>query len=291
MLARIAGTGSYLPEAAADPAPVVGEVASDFALAASCRALRDAGSRSADVDCVVWATQAADYDAPGTACLLAAKLGRGGIPAFDVRGGTSGFLYGLAVADHFVRLGTYRAVLVAAGESVPPGLDPPPFGGDAALHAADGAGAVLLVPEAREMRGVLGAGLHTDASIWRPPSRDGAAAGAAWPARRALRREGFRRLREGVDEALESCGLSFSDVALFVSNAGSRRVADVLARRLGIPCGRLYDRLGDPFTASVAAVPMSLDDAIRTRRVGRGDIVVLVSVGCAITWAWTVLRL
>src|SRR5262249_48322786 len=126
---------------------------SDLALAAALEALGAAQCAPREFDCVILATATPDHSLPGSAGVLGAKLGIPGVPAVEIHNQCGGFLYGLSIADHFIRLGTYRTVLVAAAETMPKRTVAP---------LAEGAGAVIVVPENDERCGILSTGLHAD---------------------------------------------------------------------------------------------------------------------------------
>ncbi|MBW8810579.1 MAG: 3-oxoacyl-ACP synthase, partial [Lysobacter sp.] len=145
--ARIAGTGSYLPEKVltnADLAQFVdtsdewivsrtgirerhvvaeGETTCDLAYHASVRALEAAGVDASEIDLIVLGTTTPDLIFPSTACLLQHRLGANGCPAFDVNAACSGFVYALTVADKFIRSGAAKTVLVVGSETLTRMLD------------------------------------------------------------------------------------------------------------------------------------------------------------------------
>jgi 3-oxoacyl-[acyl-carrier-protein] synthase-3 len=326
---RIAGTGRYLPRrkvsneelgllvgehpdeilrrtgigsrrfAAAD------EAASDLALAAASRALQASDRQARDVDCIIFATHTPDYFFPGCGCILAAKLGLVGIPALDVRNQCSGFLYGLSVADHFIRLGTYRTVLVVGAEVMSSGLEFSPRGRLAATAFSDGAGAAILVAEQDRHRGLLGSGLHSDGrfapslSVALPGSRHHRPlcstdldAGRHLPVLGGgeVLDQAYARVREAIAEALERCNLSVADIKLFIPNQGIAQLAPLLCRRLGVPPERIHVDLREHGNATGASIPISLDTAVRQQLVVEEDVVLLIAFGSGFSWGWVVIR-
>jgi 3-oxoacyl-[acyl-carrier-protein] synthase-3 len=327
--ARILATGSYLPartvsneelaEWVDEPAEQIarrtgivrrhfarrGEAASDLALLAARRALQAAGRCAHDIDCIVFATHTPDYAFPGSGCIVAAKLGLVGIPAIDVRNQCSGFLYGLSLADHFVRLGTYATVLVVAAEVMSAGMEFSPRGRRAATLFSDGAGAALVVAESRPDRGILGAGLHADGRFARslmveapgstfhaPLSPADLEQGRHLPVVGGAEvfEEGCRRALESVNEALETCRVSADDVKLFVPNHGLAPLVPLIARRLGVPRERIYTDGGQRGNPTGASIPITLDTVARDPGLADGDTLVLFAFGSGFCWGWVVLR-
>ena len=136
--------------------------AADMGALAARQALERAGLTARDVECIIFATLSPDVDMPASACLLQDRLDIGGIPAFDVRNQCSGFLYGLAVADKFVKTGVYERVLLVGSEVHSTGIDLTTRGREVAVIFGDGAGAVVVGPETDARRGILSTHLHAD---------------------------------------------------------------------------------------------------------------------------------
>src|SRR5262245_44529676 len=138
--------------------------ASDLAVPAAKAAVERAGRSLRDVDMIIFATLSPDVYFPGSGCLLGDKLGLAGVPALDVRNQCSGFLYSLSIADAWVRMGTYKNVLVVGAEVHSTGVELAERGRDVAVLFGDGAGAALVGPSPSEARGVLALALHADGS-------------------------------------------------------------------------------------------------------------------------------
>ncbi|UCC49689.1 MAG: 3-oxoacyl-ACP synthase, partial [Gemmatimonadota bacterium] len=136
--------------------------ASDLAKLAADQALERAGLQASDLDCIVLATLSPDVYFPGAGVFLQRKLGITGIPCLDVRNQCTGFLYGLSVADAWIRTGTYKRVLLVGTEVQSTGLVMSTAGRDTAVLFGDGAGAVILAPTEDSDRGVLSVHLYAD---------------------------------------------------------------------------------------------------------------------------------
>jgi 3-oxoacyl-[acyl-carrier-protein] synthase-3 len=309
--ARIVGTGSYLPprivtndELAqrvetsdewivtrtgirqrhiADPS----QTSSDLALEASREALRAAGVDPKSIDLIVVATSTPDFVFPSTACLLQAKLGVAGCPAFDVQAVCSGFVYGLAVADSFMRAGESRCALVVGAEVFSRILD----WRDRATCVlfGDGAGAVVL--RADERPGVRGCVLHADgrqAGILAVPGNvcGGAVAGSAFVRMdgQAVFKFAVRVLDDAAREVLAKCGLALADVDWLIPHQANVRILDATVKRLGLPHDRLVVTVDRHANTSAASVPLALDLAVRDGRIKPGHRVMLQGVGGGFTW-------
>src|SRR5512138_2876087 len=135
---------------------------SELALHATNRALAKAGWQAKDIEAIVYCSLSPDHMFPGDGCFLNAKLGIPGVPAIDIRNQCTGFLYGLAVADAWIRIGMFRRILLVGSEIHSTGLDVSTRGRDTAVIFGDGAGAALLEATDEPGRGVLSVHLHAD---------------------------------------------------------------------------------------------------------------------------------
>jgi 3-oxoacyl-[acyl-carrier-protein] synthase-3 len=260
---------------------------SDLALEASRTALRAAGIAPADVDLIIVATSTPDYVFPSTACLLQAKLGAAGCPAFDVQAVCSGFVYGLAVADNFVRAGQARCALVVGTEVFSRILD----WTDRATCVlfGDGAGAVVL--RADERPGVHGCVLHADgrqAGILEVPGNvcGGKVTGSAFVRMdgQAVFKLAVRVLDEAARELVAKCGMRLEDVDWLIPHQANVRILDATVKRLGLPHERLIVTVDRHANTSAASVPLALDLALRDGRIRPGQRVLLEGVGGGFTW-------
>jgi 3-oxoacyl-[acyl-carrier-protein] synthase-3 len=322
--ARIAGTGSYTPvrtvrnaelasRLALDPEQIAAgsgvlvrhvaapnEETSDLALRACIEALDAAGRSAHDVECVILATHTPDRAGWPTGPVPAAKLGRAGIAAFDLRDQCTGFIYALAVAEHFVRLGTYRTVVVAAAEVLFRGVGDSRPERRRAMTVGDGAAAVVVEAASDDGGGggaSLGIGLHADGRFGRAilPStvvRDPDESQRERPLPPlqplAARRLARRRMGVAIDEALQRCALCLDGIALVIPSQSSICLSSLHEASFGL-AERLFvnrDTRGD--TAS-ASLPLGLDDAVRSGSLTRGETALLVSFGVEFTWAWAAL--
>ncbi len=278
--------------------------ATDLAEAAARKALADAGRRVEDVDFIVFATITPDYMFPGCGPLLQERLGLPTIGALDVRNACSGFLYGLAAADAFVRIGQYRCVLVIGAEVQSTGLDLTTRGRDMAVLFGDGAGAAVLEPADGE-RGILAWALHAEGRhakmLW-AEAPTSLVAGRLTPAMlaegRALPqmngRQVFKhattRFPEVIHEVLERCGHTLDEVALIVPHQANQRIGDAVVERLGVPPGKVFQNIERYGNTTAASIPIALTEARDQGRVKPGDLVVLAAFGSGFTWGATLLR-
>ncbi len=321
--ARILGTGMYLPERVVtndelgrlmdtsdawiqERTGIIerrfvesGTGASDLALEASRKALEAAGLEPADLDLIIFATLSPDYTCPGSAVLLQDKLGVGNIGALDVRNQCSGFIYGLAVADAFIRVGQYRHILLVGAEVHSSGLDMSTAGRDLAVLFGDGAGAVVLGPSQND-RGVSSVHLHAQGKyatkLWleAPASRynpriseEMLREGRHLPKMegRAVFKHAVRRFPEVIREALDAGGIGLEDVDLLFLHQANLRISEAIASVLGTPMEKFFTNIQYVGNTTGASIPIALDQAVHQGRVKEGDRLILAAFGSGFTWA------
>jgi 3-oxoacyl-[acyl-carrier-protein] synthase III len=317
MYSRIVGTGSYLPEKIltnADLEKLVdtsdewirtrsgirsrhvaaeGELASDLALHAARRALSAAAMDAAELDMIIVATTTPDIIFPSTACILQAKLGVAGCPAFDMQAVCSGFVYALTVADLFIKSGQARHVLVVGTEVYSRILDWTDRG--TCVLFGDGAGAVVL--KASDKPGILGTKLHADGSQKDNLSVPGSVCGGKVTGTPFVRMDGgavfkfaVRVFEEVAHEVLAAAGLKVTDLDWFIPHQANIRIMEATARKLGLPLEKLISTVDHHGNTSAASIPLALDEAVRAGKIRAGQTLLLEGVGGGFTWGAVLLR-
>ncbi len=275
-----------------------GEFTSDLAVRAATRALADANREAAEIDLVVVATATPDHTFPATAAKLAARLGtRRGIPAFDIQAVCTGFVYALAVADNFLRLGQAKRALVIGAETFSRILDWQDRG--TCVLFGDGAGAVVLEAAPSDggghERGILSTHLHADGGNYNllyvdgGPSTTGTS-GFLRMEGREIFRHAVVRLAEVVDEALAANGLAGGAIDWLVPHQANRRIIDGMAKKLGLGADRVVVTIERHANTSAASVPLALAEAAGDGRLKPGQLVLLEAMGGGLTWGAALVR-
>jgi 3-oxoacyl-[acyl-carrier-protein] synthase-3 len=308
---KIIGTGSYLPEkiltnrdleAVMDTSDewifsrtgirqrhiaADNENTSDLALIASRRAIEAAGITPQDIGLIVVATSTPDMVFPSTACFLQSKLGIKGSPAFDVQAVCSGFVYGLGIADQFMRSGQYQHILVVGAEIFSRILDWNDRG--TCVLFGDGAGAVVLKQSAEP--GILSSHLHADGSYANILSVPGSVSGGKVSGLPLLQMEGntvfrfaVKVLGEVAEEALSANHLQKSDIDWLVPHQANIRIIQATAKKLGMNMEKVVTTVERHANTSAASVPLAIDEAVRDGRIRPGQHVLLEGVGGGFTW-------
>ncbi len=285
---------------------------SDLALEATRIALAQAGLEKRDLDMIVFATLSPDAAAPGSGCFLQKKLDLPGIPTVDVRQQCSGFLYGLSIADLYVRAGECRHVLLVGAEMQSKLLDMTPRGRKVTTIFGDGAGAVVVSaadvadPSASSVESqVLSVHLHSDGTLldhllWQHPGSMNPTfitpalidEPASHP--QMLGRELYDicldLLPRVSREALSAHGLAPGDVDLYVIHQTNRRMNEEYARLMNIPDEKVFSTVERFGNTTAATIPIGLAEAVRLGKLERGMLVLSCTFGSGISWASALYR-
>ncbi|HEY4941812.1 MAG TPA: beta-ketoacyl-ACP synthase III [Rhizomicrobium sp.] len=274
-----------------------GEKTSDLALQAARQALASAGMDAGEIDLVVCATTTPDETFPATATMLQARLGMSRGAAFDVQAVCSGFIYGLAVADNFIKAGQARTVLLVGAESMSRLLDWTDR--TTCVLFGDGAGAVLL--QAYEGkgnnhdRGVLNTKLFSDGRLHDLLYVDGGPSSTQTTGHLRMQgKEVFRHAVTNISAAIvasvQEAGLTIADVDWFVPHQANQRILDGTARKLGIDPRKVVSTVAQHGNTSAASVPLALATAVGDGRIQKGQLVLLEAMGGGFTWGASLIR-
>jgi 3-oxoacyl-[acyl-carrier-protein] synthase-3 len=312
--ARIAGIGSFLPEkvvtnkdlekrmdtsdewiqertgikrrhVAAD-----GEYTSSIGLEAARRAMSDAGVGPEDIDLIIVGTCTPDKVFPSTACIIQRQLGVKGSAAFDVNAACSGFVYGLDLADRYIKTGGAKTALVIGAETLSRITNWEDRG--TAVLFGDGAGCAVL--QASDEPGILATHIHADGqfedllqvrcgvSVGYDEMQQGGA---------FIEMNGnavFKRAVATFDniarETIANFDGDLGDIDWFVPHQANMRIIKAAAKKLGMPMERVISTVDEHANTSGASIPLALDQAVRDGRIKRGDILMFAAFGAGFTW-------
>ncbi|MEQ8736423.1 MAG: beta-ketoacyl-ACP synthase III [Rhodospirillaceae bacterium] len=275
-----------------------GENTSDLAIAAGRQALERAGLKGEDIDLFVVATATPDNTFPATAAKVQAALGRPGVPSFDIQAVCSGFVYGLATVDNFMKCGQVKSALFIGAETFSRILD----WNDRATCVlfGDGAGAIALTAETGqgtiEDQGVLSTHLHSDGRHHDLLYVDGGASSTQTTGHvRMEGREVFRHavvnLADAVKEALSANEISIDEVDWLVPHQANRRILDSTAKKLKISSDKVIVTVDRHANTSAASIPLALADGVDDGRIKPGHLVLMEAMGGGFTWGSALVRL
>ena len=265
-----------------------GETTSVLATRAAREALEAAGIQAEDLDLIIVATTTPDMVFPSTACLVQAALGVSGSIAFDIQAVCTGFLYGLATAERFVRAGGVRHALVIGADTLSNLLD----WNDrtTCVLFGDGAGAVVL--SRSDHLGILSSHLHADGShagmLCVPGNVSKGGISKASPFihmdGQSVFKFAVKVLDEVCREALTASDYSIDEIDWLIPHQANIRILQSTARKLGLPENKVIITVGEHGNTSAASVPLALDVAVRDGRVQVGQRLLLTAVGGGFTW-------
>jgi 3-oxoacyl-[acyl-carrier-protein] synthase-3 len=317
---KITGTGRYLPEQVltnADLEKIVdtsdkwiqersgikqrhkaadGQYTSDLSYEASIKALEAAGIEASDLDLIIVGTTTPDLLFPSTACILQSKLGCLGIGAFDVNAACSGFMFGLSVADKYIKSGTHKRILVVGAETLTRIINWEDR--TTAVLFGDGAGAVVI--EASEEPGILSTHIHANGdyadllTINKGASRgmsdaDNGPIGIMMKGNEVFK-VAVKTLGRIVDETLEYNQMEKSDVDWLIPHQANLRIITATAKKLKMDMDQVVVTVDQTGNTSAASVPMALDVAIRDGRIKRGQTILLEAFGGGFTWGSALIK-
>ncbi len=282
-----------------------GVYCSDLALEATRLALKNAAMKGEDIDFIILATLSPDHHFPGTGCYLQKKLELPGVGCLDIRNQCSGFLYSLAIADAFVRIGMYNRILVVGAEVHSSALNYTDEGRDVAVIFGDGAGAAIVGPSEDSQYGILSSHLHADGrytdalklDIWdisKKPyiSQKTLEDGLIWPKMKGkdVFRMAVTKIPEVILEALEANNLLLEQIALFIPHQANLRINQFAAAKLGVPKEKFFSNIDKYGNTTAASIPIALSEALEQKAIKTGDYIVLVAFGAGFTWGATIIR-
>jgi 3-oxoacyl-[acyl-carrier-protein] synthase-3 len=289
--------------------------ASDLAKEASLRAMEMAGISVEELDLIIMTTMTPDTACPSGANWLEAKLGARRAVSFDVTAACSGFVFGLSVAEQYLKAGTYKTALVASVEIMSRTLDWTDR--ESCILWGDGAGAAILRAfegssgsgplrdKEKEIAEVLSVHIHTDGAGGQNLLLPGGGSKTTPITYESVDKKlhtlrmikanesvrvAVKRFAEAAEEAASFNGFHLSDVKWVIPHQANARMLQQVAKRLNVPFEKVYLTIEKYGNISSATIPIALDEAVRNGSIQKGDLVVLTAFGGGLTWASSLIR-
>ncbi|ADO45200.1 3-oxoacyl-(acyl-carrier-protein) synthase III [Hydrogenobacter thermophilus TK-6] len=259
------------------------ENVTQMAYMASLEALESANIQPEDIDLIILATLTPELKFPSTACLLQAKLGAKRAYAFDISAACSGFIYGLELADAYIKSGKAKKILLVGVEKLSEIVNWQDR--STCVLFGDGAGAVIISEGDGE---VLSSKMLSDGELWEilyAPK-----CGYINMKGKELFKLAVRSMEEVCRYVLESAGISIEDVSIMIPHQANIRIMEALAEKLGMPKEKVYSNIHKYGNTSAASIPIAMYEAYKEGKLRRGDIVMLTAMGGGLTWGAMLLR-
>ncbi|MCL7971065.1 MAG: 3-oxoacyl-ACP synthase, partial [marine benthic group bacterium] len=242
---------------------------------------------------------------PGTGVFLQRKLGVKNIPCLDIRNQCTGFLYGLEIADAFIKTGQYRRILLVGTEVHSAGIVLSTEGRDTAVLFGDGAAVAVLGPTEDPDRGVLSVRTHADGryaeKLWAPApacvkkpfiSKEMIDEGLTRPYMegRDVFKHAVTKMPAALNEVLELTGHTADELDMVIPHQANMRIAQVVAKGLGLPEDKMYLNIQRYGNTTAASIPIALHECVAEGRIDRGDLVGFTAFGSGFTWGGALVR-
>lgn len=282
-----------------------GETGASMATEASKQAIERAGLTPRDIDLIVYATLSPDFNFPGTGVFVQRSLGLKEIPCLDIRQQCTGFIYGLSIADAYIRTGAYKHVLVIGSEVHSTGLDISTAGRDVTVLFGDGAGAVVVGRATDEAHMILSTHIHADGSeaeiLWteypasaRHPriTAEAMAERKHYPVMNGKRvfKHAVTRMPAAIMEGMVTNNLKLGDIDMVIPHQANLRINQMVGQMIGLRPERMHNNIQKYGNTTAASIPICLHEAIELGKVVPGNLVCLVAFGAGLTWGSVFLR-
>lgn len=317
MYAKIAGTGSYLPEKVLTNAELEkivdttdewimqrvgirrrhlvgdsGDTTVSMAYQAGLAAIEAAGLVPNDIDFIVVGTASPDRYFPSVACEIQKKMGIvNECPAFDVNAACAGFIYSLSIGNQYIKTGAAKNVLVVGVDTLSTVVDWTDR--SSCILFGDGAGAVVL--QASEAPGILATHMHADGQYADLLYAENSL--FTKKAQNTIHMQGnevfkvaVKKLGEIVDQTLEKAGISKSEIDWLIPHQANMRIIQAMAKRLKLPMEKVVLTIEEHGNTSAASIPLALDYAVRREQIKRGETLMLEAFGAGFSWGSALLK-
>jgi 3-oxoacyl-[acyl-carrier-protein] synthase-3 len=277
-----------------------------MATAASKEALEKSGLQPKDIDLLIYATLSPDFNFPGTGVFVQRALGlRNDVPCLDIRQQCTGFIYGLSIADAYIRAGTAKTVLVIGSEVHSTGLDVSTAGRDVTVIFGDGAGAMVVGRATDDKHLLLSTHIHADGSeaeiLWTeyPASAhdprisvEAMAERKHFPAMNGKKvfKHAVTRMPMAIMEGMVANQLKLEDIDMVIPHQANLRINQMVAQMIGLPPEKMHNNIQKYGNTTAATIPICMHEAIELGKIKPGSLVCLVAFGAGLTWGSVFLR-
>ncbi|MGM0636140.1 MAG: 3-oxoacyl-ACP synthase III family protein [Bacteroidota bacterium] len=274
---------------------------------AALQAIERSGINKDEIDLIVFATLSPDYYFPGCGVQIQDMLGIHTCPALDVRNQCSGFIYGLSVADQFIKTGMYKNVLVIGSENHSGGLDMTDRGRSVSVIFGDGAGAAVLTRSENQSSGILSTHLHSQGEFAEELALIGPSTNYWVPEimkdnpqenipyypymnGQLVFKNAVVRFSEVINEGLQANDLAVSDIDMLIPHQANLRISQFVQSKFNLSDDQVYNNIQRYGNTTAASIPIALTEAWEEGKIKQGNHVVLAAFGSGFTWASAIIR-
>lgn len=285
-----------------------GDTTTSMGVKAAKVAIERAGIDKDDIDFIIFATLSPDYYFPGPGVLVQRDLGIKTVGALDVRNQCSGFVYGISVADQYIKSGMYKNILVVGSELHSHGLDMSTRGRGVSVIFGDGAGAAVLSREENPEKGILSTHLHSEGQHAEELSLIAPGMGKRWvndiiedndpndesyyPYMNGqfVFKNAVVRFSQVIMEGLETNNLTPADIDLLVPHQANLRISQFIQKKFGLQDDQVFNNIMKYGNTTAASIPIALTEAWEAGKVKEGDLLVLAAFGSGFTWGSAIIK-
>jgi 3-oxoacyl-[acyl-carrier-protein] synthase-3 len=284
------------------------DTTSSMGVKAARIAIERAGIDKEDIDFIVFATLSPDYYFPGPGVLVQRDLGIKTVGAIDIRNQCSGFVYGLSLADQYIKSGMYKNVLVIGSELHSAGLDMTTRGRGVSVIFGDGAGAAVLTRETDNSKGILSTHLHSEGAHAEELSLIAPGMGKRWVLDiikdndpddesyypymngQFVFKNAVVRFSEVILEGLKANNLDARDIDMLIPHQANLRISQFIQKKFRLRDDQVYNNIMKYGNTTAASIPIALTEAWEQGKIKEGDLVVLAAFGSGFTWGSAIIR-
>ena len=277
-------------------------------LKAANNAITNSGINKQDIDFIIFATLSPDYYFPGPGVQIQEALGIKTVGALDVRNQCSGFIYGLSVADQFIKTGMYKNILVIGSELQSLALDVSTRGRNLSVLFGDGAGAAILSQESDNKKGILSSHLHSEGEHALELAAEAPGMGKRWvtdiisdnnPNDMSYRpymngkfvfKNAVKRFSEVIFQGLQANNLSVSDIDMLIPHQANLRIAQFIQKKFELSNNQVFNNIQNYGNTTAASIPIAMSEAYEQGKIKSNDIVVLAAFGSGFTWGSVIIK-
>lgn len=286
----------------------IDDTTTSMGVKAAKMAIERSGLTTDDIDFVIFATLSPDYYFPGPGVLVQRDLGLKTVGALDIRNQCSGFVYGISVADQFIKTGMYKNVLVIGSEVHSRGLDMTTRGRGVSVIFGDGAGAAVLSRTEETSKGILSTHLHSEGQHAEELSLIAPGMGKRWVTDilkdndpndesyypymngQFVFKNAVVRFSEVIMEGLQTNNLQVSDINMLIPHQANLRISQFIQQKFKLTDDQVYNNIQKYGNTTAASIPIALTEAWEQGKIKEGDLVVLAAFGSGFTWGSVIIR-